>query len=183
MQGRYITAAKFWNVVRLIRNTSSRVEGTVMLHISFAIKQDQELGNELVKLIKNNKAEQLKVFNVACLMSAARIHRLQDTIFDLFKSSINSVYKDQEKSDRSLWISEYSAIDSEMYSQVLLDVVERSASGWDQVVQSLTQLSLILIDSAASVGSFFASFNSKNHIHTRLTNDQFAHTLVYIYIF
>lgn len=139
----------------------SRLEGTVMLHISFAIKQDQDLGNELVKLIKNNKSNQLKLFNVACLLSAARIHRLQDTIFDLFKLSINSVYRDQEKADRSLWISEYSSLDSEVYGQVLLDVAERSASGWDQVVQSLTQLSLILIDSAANVGSFFASMNSK----------------------
>lgn len=121
-----------------------------MLHISFAIKQDKDLGDELVKLIKNNKTNQLELFNVACLLSAARIHRLQDTIFDLFKSSIVSIYRDKEKSDRSLWISAYSPLDAETYSQVLLDVVEKSASGWDQVVQSLTQLSLILIDTTTN---------------------------------
>lgn len=124
----------------------SRMEGTVMLHISFAIKQDKDLGDELVKLIKTNKTSQLELFNVACLLSAARIHRLQDTIFDLFKSSIVSIYRDKEKLDRSLWISSYSPLDAEMYRQVLLDVVEKSASGWDQVVQSLTQLALILMD-------------------------------------
>ncbi|KAG2213869.1 hypothetical protein INT47_001138 [Mucor saturninus] len=129
---------------------ASRMEGTVMLHITFAIKQDKDLGDELVKLIKNNKSSQLELFNIACLLSAARIHRLQDTIFDLFKSSIVSIYKDKEKSDRSLWISKYSPLDAEMYRQVLLDVVEKSASGWDQVVQSLTQLSLILMDSSTN---------------------------------
>lgn len=126
------------------------MEGTVMLHISFAIKQDKDLGNELVKLIKNNKSNQLELFNVACLLSAARIHRLQDTIFDLFKTSVLSIYRDKEKSDRSLWISEFSPLDAETYSQVLLNVVEKSASGWDQVIQSLTQLSLILIDTTAN---------------------------------
>lgn len=134
----------------------SRIEGTVMLHISFALKQDQDLGNELVKLIKSHKASQLELFNVACLLTAARIHRLQDTIFDLFKASIISVYRDNEKLERCHWISVYSPLKADKYGQVLLDVTDRSAtSGWDQVIQSLTQLSLILIDSAANAGSFF----------------------------
>ncbi|GAA5807873.1 hypothetical protein MFLAVUS_001253 [Mucor flavus] len=128
----------------------SSMEGTVMLHISFAIKQDKDLGNELVKLIKNDKSSQLQVFNVACLLSAARIHRLQDTIFDLFKTSIISIYKDKEKSDRALWIAGYCSLDAEKYSQALLDVVEKSALGWDQVIQSLAQLALILIDTASN---------------------------------
>ncbi|KAI9362820.1 FANCI solenoid 1-domain-containing protein [Pilaira anomala] len=134
----------------LLSRKDSCMEGTVMLHISFAIKQDKDLGDELVKLIKNDKSSQLEVFNIACLLSAARIHRLQDTIFDLFKTSILSIYKDKEKLDRSIWISEYSPLDAEKYSQVLLDVVEKSALGWDQVIQSLTQLALILIDNYAN---------------------------------
>jgi hypothetical protein len=51
-----------------------------MLHISFAVKQDQELGNELVKIMKTNKMNQLDVFSTATLLSVARIHRLQDTV-------------------------------------------------------------------------------------------------------
>ncbi|KAG2232755.1 hypothetical protein INT48_001109 [Thamnidium elegans] len=131
----------------------SSMEGTVMLHISFAIKQDKDLGNELVKLIKNDKSSQLQVFNIACLLSVARIHRLQDTIFDLFKTSIVSIYKDKEKSDRALWIAEYCPLDAEKFSQVLLDVVEKSALGWDQVIQSLAQLALILIDTVSNSDS------------------------------
>lgn len=138
-----------------------------MLHISFAIKQDKDLGNELVKLIKNDKSSQLRVFNIACLLSAARIHRLQDTIFDLFKTSIISIYKDKEKSDRALWIAEYCPLDAEKYSQVLLDVVEKSALGWDQVIQSLAQLALILIDTASNNDSKYYTcifFKEKNSL-------------------
>lgn len=51
-----------------------------MLHISFAVKQDQELGNELVKIMKTNKMNQLDIFSTATLLSVARIHRLQDTV-------------------------------------------------------------------------------------------------------
>lgn len=35
-----------------------------------------------------------------------------------------------------------------------MDIVEKSATGWDQVIQSLVQLALILIDTAANQGSF-----------------------------
>jgi len=138
------------------------VEGTVMLHISFALKQDQELGTELVKIVKSDKANQLELFNVACLLTAARIHRLQDTIFDLFKASIVSVYKDSDKLDKCYWISEFSPLDASKYGQVFLDVVETSATaGWDQVIQSMTQLALIFIDTAANANAFFAANTSK----------------------
>ncbi|KAL9554015.1 hypothetical protein MBANPS3_002999 [Mucor bainieri] len=146
----------------------SRVEGTVMLHISFALKQDQELGSELVKIIKSDKANQLELFNVACLLTAARIHRLQDTIFDLFKASIVSIYKDSDRLDKCYWISEFSPMDAAEYGQVFLDVVETSATaGWDQVIQSLTQLALIFIDTAANSNAFFAAVTNTNGIKTR----------------
>ena len=56
------------------------MEGTVMLHMSFAIKQDQELGKELIRYVKNDKSHALETFPVACLLSAARIHRLEDSV-------------------------------------------------------------------------------------------------------
>ncbi|KAI8643309.1 FANCI solenoid 2-domain-containing protein [Parasitella parasitica] len=143
-----------------------RVEGTVMLHISFALKQDQELGNELVKIVKSDRRNQLKLFNVACLLTAARIHRLQDTIFDLLKSTITSIYKDSDKMDKCHWVSEFSPLDADKYGQVFLKVVERSASsGWDQVVQSLSQLAMIFIDTAANASAFFSG--NTNAIKTR----------------
>ncbi|KAI8988264.1 FANCI solenoid 2-domain-containing protein [Mycotypha africana] len=150
----------FFNVVTKDKDTS-RVEGTVMLHISFALKQDQELGNELIKLMKNDKSKQLQVFNVACLLTAARIHRLQDAVFDLLKSSIISAYKDNDKLHKNHWIAKYTKMEEDAFCKVLLDVTDKSASaGWDQIIQSLTQLAILLIDTATSFGSFLASKNT-----------------------
>ncbi|ORZ10530.1 FANCI solenoid 4-domain-containing protein [Absidia repens] len=139
-----------WLHTTVMETDTSRMEGTVMLHISFAIKQDQELGTELVKYIKSDKALLLEKFKMACLLSAARIHRLEDTIFDLLKQNIISVYKDTDKISKYSWISEYSKIDSDSVRQVIMEVTDKSASGWDQVIQSLTQLAMILIDTASA---------------------------------
>ncbi|CAO3580777.1 unnamed protein product [Absidia cylindrospora] len=139
-----------WLHTTVMETDTSRMEGTVMLHISFAIKQDQELGTELVKYIKSDKALLLEKFKMACLLSAARIHRLEDTIFDLLKQTIISVYKDNDKISKYSWISEYSKIDSDSVRQVIMEVSDKSASGWDQVIQSLTQLAMILIDTASA---------------------------------
>lgn len=71
-----------------------------MLHMSFAIKQDQvwfpmdqalwrlftshtrtqELGNELVKYARSNKMYLYETFIVACLLSVVRIHRLEEPV-------------------------------------------------------------------------------------------------------
>ncbi|KAI8086670.1 FANCI solenoid 4-domain-containing protein [Halteromyces radiatus] len=133
-----------------IQDDTSRMEGTVMLHISFAIKQDQELGMELVKYIKSDKALLLEKFKMACLLSAARIHRLEEIIFDLLKTTVISIYKDSDKFDKSSWIIEYANIDTCALRKVLLDIADKSASGWDQVIQSLTQLAMVLIDGATN---------------------------------
>ncbi|KAI7907432.1 FANCI solenoid 2-domain-containing protein [Cokeromyces recurvatus] len=153
-----------------LKQMLNRVEGTVMLHLSFALKQDQDLGNELFKLLKNKKSGPLKLFEVACLLTAARIHRLQDTIFDFLKSSIISVYKDNEKlQKRCLWISEYFPLEANRYGQALLDVAEKSATaGWDQVIQTLCQLATILIDTASNTGNLFMS----NENYAKLRSSQ-----------
>ena len=52
------------------------IEGTVTLHINFAIKQDQELGKEFIKLLKK-EGKALTTFNVALLLSIARMQRFE----------------------------------------------------------------------------------------------------------
>ncbi|CAO3609229.1 unnamed protein product [Cunninghamella blakesleeana] len=135
----------------------NRMEGTVMLHISFSIKQDQDLGTELLKYMKNEKLFLTENFHMACLLSVARIHRLEEPIFDLFKTTITTVYKDSDKLKKSSWISRYSNINANLIHQRFMDIVEKSALGWDQVIQSLVQLGLVLIDNGANLGNFLRS--------------------------
>ena len=49
------------------------VQGTCILHITFAAKQDQELGRAFVKFLKSKP--KLTAFSIALALSMARIHR------------------------------------------------------------------------------------------------------------
>lgn len=62
---------------------SVQVKGTVILHVSYAAKQDQELGKTIVKLIKNEKM--LTPFATAVALALSRIHRFEDAVFDILK--------------------------------------------------------------------------------------------------
>ncbi|KAI8989516.1 FANCI solenoid 4-domain-containing protein [Pilobolus umbonatus] len=144
----------YFNQLSIDNEELNRIQGTVMLHISFAIKQDQDLGNELIKLMKTNKSIQMEVFDIACLLSIARIHRFQETIFDIFRTSIITFHKDNDKIHKNVWISKYYAPDTIKFTHNIISIADKSVLGWDQVIQSLTQLSLILIDTAANQGAF-----------------------------
>ncbi|CAC5388853.1 FANCI [Mytilus coruscus] len=92
--------------IEVLRHT----EGTIILHISFAVKQDQELGREFIKLLKSNQmrsaAQVLSPFNFALALCLARIHRFEDQIYDLIKTMILKSFKDGEKQSSSQWVRE-----------------------------------------------------------------------------
>lgn len=55
------------------------IEGTIILHFSFAVKQDQELGASFIKMLK--KAERHSPFCVALALSFAKMHRFSNAVF------------------------------------------------------------------------------------------------------
>lgn len=69
------------------------------------MKQDQELGLELLKHMKSGKATFLSSFSLTCLMTMARIHRFEDNVMDYLKSSILSVFKDADRMQRETWVT------------------------------------------------------------------------------
>nr|CAG8603704.1 2479_t:CDS:10 [Entrophospora candida] len=132
------------------------MEGTIIIHINFAITQDQELGNEFLRYMKSGKASLLTPFNLCCLLSMARIHRFQDLVFDYLKSSIMAVYKDKEKLESAKWISKLDI--SQIVSLIPLDdlfkkVLKKTSFGYDNVIQSLVQLGTFIMDSTISSAS------------------------------
>jgi hypothetical protein len=82
----------------------SAIESTVILHFSYAVRQDQELGTELLKHMKNGKTAYLSSFSLACLLTMTRIHRFEDSVLDFLKSSILGVFKDQERMQKDSWV-------------------------------------------------------------------------------
>ncbi|KAK2539429.1 Fanci [Columba livia] len=126
------------------------VEGTVILHIVSVINLDQDLGKELIRLLK---AEQQKdpgralcPFSVALLLSVAVKHRLQEQIFDLLKTSITRSCKDLQFLQASKFLQDLFPQQYDV-TAVILEVVKNSAFGWDHVTQGLVDLGFSLMES------------------------------------
>ncbi|CAG8517853.1 10924_t:CDS:10, partial [Gigaspora rosea] len=138
----------------------SHMEGTVIIHICFAITQDQELGNEFMKYVKMSKTALFTPFNISCLLSIARILRFKDQTLDFLKSSIMSAFKDREKLEKAKWISHVDSsriISSAPISEIFRKIIRKTSFGWDQVTQSLVQLGVFILDSAVSSCPFSKS--------------------------
>lgn len=70
-----------------------QVEGTVLLHVNFAVKQDLSLGQEIMGLVKTD----LRAFNhftVAILLSLARVRRFGDNAIGVLKTALLTSYRD-----------------------------------------------------------------------------------------
>ncbi|XP_061825932.1 Fanconi anemia group I protein isoform X2 [Nerophis lumbriciformis] len=120
------------------------VEGTVILHIVFAVRLDHELGREFLKIIKTSYGD-LCPFSVALLLSVARIQRYEEQVFDLLKGSIIKSFKDEQMLQGSKFLQDLLPKHCSV-SQMILDTVKNSVFGWDHVTQGLVQLGFFLMD-------------------------------------
>lgn len=124
------------------------MEGTVILHITFAVKQDQELGKEFIKYLKAHQSTPSSIltpFNIALALSIAQIHRFEETIFEYMKSAVLRSFKDEERRKQSKWVRENIPACCSVQEQVL-ETVRNSLFGWDHVTQGLVQLGFTLMD-------------------------------------
>ncbi|XP_060709257.1 Fanconi anemia group I protein isoform X1 [Hemiscyllium ocellatum] len=126
------------------------VEGTVILHIVFAIKLDHDLGRELIKYLKagqqGDTSRVLCSFNIALMLSVARIHRFEEQVFDFLKTAIIKSFKDGQFQQNSKFLQDLIPAQCNV-SEMILETVSNSVFGWDHVTQSLVQLGFIFMDS------------------------------------
>ncbi|KAK5902477.1 hypothetical protein CesoFtcFv8_007725 [Champsocephalus esox] len=120
------------------------VEGTVILHIVFAIRLDHELGREFLKNFKTSYGD-LCPFSVALLLSVARIQRYEEQVFDLLKGSIVKSFKDEQLQQGSKFLQDLLPGPCSV-DHMILDTVKNSVFGWDHVTQGLVQLGFSLMD-------------------------------------
>ncbi|KAJ8573884.1 hypothetical protein K7X08_010395 [Anisodus acutangulus] len=126
-----------------------QVEGTVLLHVNFAVKQDPSLGQEVLGLVRSD----YRVFNhftVAILLSVARVKRLTESSIGVLKTSLFSAYKDLKFARSCKWIScdlkeHYLHTYRDMENAVLRAVGE-SNCGREHVVPSIVQLGFVLLE-------------------------------------
>uniref|UniRef100_A0A3Q3XBG5 Uncharacterized protein n=1 Tax=Mola mola TaxID=94237 RepID=A0A3Q3XBG5_MOLML len=120
------------------------VEGTIILHMVFAIRLDHELGREYLKNFKTSYGD-LCPFSIALLLSVARIQRYEEQVFDLLKGAIIKNFKDEQLQQASKFLQEL-LLGHCSVAQMVLDTVKNSVFGWDHVTQGLVQLGFFLMD-------------------------------------
>ncbi|KAM5291420.1 Fanconi anemia group I protein isoform 2-T2 [Glossophaga mutica] len=125
------------------------VEGTVILHVVFAIQLDCDLGKELLKHLKAGQQGDCAAvcpFSVALLLSATRVQRFQEQVFDLLKALVFKSFKDLQLLQGSKFLQNL-VPHRPCVAAMILDVVKNSVHSWDHVTQGLVELGFILMDS------------------------------------
>ncbi|KAJ2809993.1 hypothetical protein H4S07_002935, partial [Coemansia furcata] len=145
------------------------IEGTVMLHIIYNIKQDFELGDALITYAKEQGDVALaaataapSTFSFACLLALARIHRFEDTVIAFLRTTIVKSIHDAMTLASTAWIRPYlPPMQLSAQQRLLSAVVARSSYGWDQVTQSLIQLCLSVMDLTGSMAARRSGFSAQ----------------------
>ena len=139
-------------------------EGNVILHITFAIKQDQNLGKEFVKYLKACQQRPEKIltaFNLAIGLSVAQIHRFEEPIFDVLKAAVLKSFKSNKLRNASKWMQDNVESIPDICKEIL-QTVQNSLFGWDHVAQGIVQLGFYLMD----------TFGSKNNDASNMLTPQ-----------
>ncbi|XP_043084247.1 Fanconi anemia group I protein isoform X2 [Puntigrus tetrazona] len=145
------------------------VEGTVILHIVFAIRLDHELGREFFKNLKMAHSDPLCPFSIALLLSVARIQRYEEQVFEFLKGAITKNFKDDQIQDSSKFLQELLP-QCNSISNMILDTVKNSVFGWDHVTQGLVQLGFILMDSFGPKAGAFGKVTEATSSTTKTPN-------------
>ncbi|KAL3577547.1 hypothetical protein D5086_019051 [Populus alba] len=72
-----------------------QVEGTVLLHVNFAVKQDPSLGKEVIGLVKLD-FRALNRFTISVLLSVARVRRFSESSLGILKTVLLTAYRDHK---------------------------------------------------------------------------------------
>ncbi|KAJ1940650.1 hypothetical protein FBU59_003748, partial [Linderina macrospora] len=147
------------------------IEGTVMLHIAYSIKQDLDLGSAVVAYAKemNSMSRSLSTFSFACLLSLARIHRFEETITGFLRTTVIKSIHDSLVLSTTPWIRPYLPAVVLDAQSLFETVVARTSYGWDQVTQSFIHLCLGLVESAASKRSSYSA-QACSRVHSICVN-------------
>lgn len=139
------------------------IVSTIILHFSYAVGQDQELGTELLKHMKNGKTAYLSSFSLACLLTMTRIHRFEDSVLDYLKSSILTVFRDQEKMQKDSWVLQFEGMSPPPILDMFYDIIRKLPFDLEQLTPSVVQCGVHIMDYAAPPSPWKASDAIKKH--------------------
>eukprot|EP00043_Microstomoeca_roanoka_P019068 m.208934 g.208934 ORF g.208934 m.208934 type:complete len:1338 (+) comp16934_c0_seq2:374-4387(+) len=127
------------------RSSVMQTQGTVLMHISFAVKQDQELGKELLKIIRGDS--ELSSFTVAAALCLLSVPRFEQNVQTVFKTILSKYETSSQRLCRAVWLAPYRqlCIDPQ---HVFSAVVDNTGEGWDYITAPLLRLALFFLDSS-----------------------------------
>lgn len=123
------------------------IQGTVVLHVQFAAKQDQALGSAVLKLVKSGEMP-LGGFSLALLLVLSRISRFEETAIACIVDSFQHDLRVREWCSTSPWLTTVVRSLPKLEPELLLTAAVESsaAAGYEQGVQSLVRLATALVD-------------------------------------
>ena len=122
-------------------------QGTVILHINFAVKQDRTMGQQFLQYIKKEKPN-FTPFFVSLLLSLGRIQTYEDKVLEILKGAVINTFRETMRREKSPWYSNISK--KQNFSRdieiSLVETLRNSTFGWDHVLPSLISLGFALVD-------------------------------------
>ena len=150
---------------RLEENELIHVQGTVIHHFVFAVRQDLVLAKELLNVLRVRQC-MLSTFEMALILSLVRLDRYSSKASEILRKAFLQDFAHHHKIKSSAWVSsiEGLATPSDM-RQKTWHVVRRSAKGWEHVVPGIVVFAMSNLEWAAkkcSTGGGAGRSNSEN---------------------
>ncbi|CAH8359476.1 unnamed protein product [Eruca vesicaria subsp. sativa] len=135
---------------RRVASVVRQIEGTVLLHVNFAVKQDPSLGQEVVALVKCDDRA-FSRFAVAVLFSVARVRRFGESALGVLRTALLGAYNDYRFSKDCKWLpdelKEESLLHAKFVEKSLLRAVSECKYGREHVFPSVIQFGFMLLES------------------------------------
>ncbi|KAJ4843074.1 hypothetical protein Tsubulata_042019 [Turnera subulata] len=128
-----------------------QVEGTVLLHFNFAVKQDPSLGKEVLGLVRLD-LRAINHFTIAVLFSVARVRRFSESSLGILKTALLTAYSDYKFAKDCKWLpdslKEQCLQNVQKMEKAVLRAVNESTCGREHIVPTIMQLSFVLLESS-----------------------------------
>ncbi|KAL6902181.1 hypothetical protein ACP4OV_005057 [Aristida adscensionis] len=136
--------------VRAPPSIARQVEGTVLMHVAFAVKQDPALAREVLAAVKADAAGALSGFAVAVLLSVARVGRFNEGAVGVLRDAARVSRRDYQFSRRCNWLpdrlKEECTHSAQCVEKALLKTVDESIGGRENILQSIVQVGFLLLE-------------------------------------
>ena len=127
------------------------VQGTVLLHMVMAAKQDPNLGLKWLKALKTRRAA-FTPFMLSMVFALASANRLQQPVVEFLTGAVAQVYKDQARLRTSAWLGRLECLQEQARASVrLLEAAFRGSGGaadrgWEHIAGSIAPLGAALLE-------------------------------------